>query len=1340
MTALVMSTILIVNNIAVIANATGEVYTVTVDTSQRSFVWPVPSSNGISSCFTDGRDHGAIDITAPIGSTIIASASGTVVDARGGCPHNYPKDEGCSCNGGSGNRVVIEHYINGRTYWTIYMHMSDIYVYNGQYVNQGDPIGTVGSTGSSGGYHCDFSIRINEIWGGISDRLDPGYYTRLRGSLVYTGTSPWCCLPYLESISRTGGGIIDIVVPSKPSLSIAAGTTTSKSAFSWNACSNADWYDVRVYKSDGTNIITTYKINGLSYSIDLPQGDYYATVHSVNSNGTYTGSDSVSFSVGLGLCEPTAVTSYNGHVYALYENKTYYDQAQSLADKMGGHLATITSESENNAVVSLMGNASQNGYWLDGTRSGDSWKWTTGESYSYSNWESGEPNNADGVENYMEIYKSGYWNDARSMTSWFKGFVLELDSLDINAIEEYNGHLYYRFDKDVNWTEANEYSKMLGGNLVSIADEKENDFVKSFIADGGIDYYWIGYVDSAKNRKFSWVTGESVGYENWNKETNEPNNTDKIEFWTMMYKNGLWNDATNKASNTGFVCEIDKKVKEISINEYPENTVYYLGDTIDLTGMSISVDYEVGESSIETSGFTANADMNTIGKQIATVTYKGKTAEFEIEVKCPKPEISLISKTDSSVELSWREIPIASEYAVIVNGGEKIRTSDTSYTITGLNVSTNYDIQVVAYEGATKLETADTVSVSTARRVTFSGNGTSDSPYLIGNTDDLICLSEMINDKLTNVHFKNCYYRQTSDINLSGTAFEPIGANTVFAGNYDGGQHIISGMNVESSSGYAGLFGKVGEPDNPIKLSEISNLVVHGNVNSSDSYAGGIAGMISNNTNIYQCGFYGDITSTEEAGGIAGRIEKGGVISSCYHNGTVNGSTAGGIVGQIIKSTDAGYDSFIVSSYHHNGKANGTRSGGICGFIDYVDNSQGIVSLYNNFYEKGSATYGISNGESADAKAVNHTVISAIGETLGAPFKDHEDSSRNNGCPVFVWELPMYKFNGSGTQDKPYLIRNKEELVQLSEYLNDPVYNSMFNKASYQQTADIDLKGIVWKPMAGNRTAAFNGTYDGACHIISNLTVNNDRFGGLFGYISVGTVKNLVINNGSITAKTTAGGITAQLGNGAVISQCAYNGTVSADVAGGLVGEAFDGSSINSSYCNGNITGKTAAGGIVGSATFRGAKANNCYHGEGSIKAESAGGIAGISNTDTAITNSYYIKGSASGTTINSDGTAVSDKLMKSLSDTLESPFSDSDKYPVFSWLETADSTIIKGDINYDTTVSVADAVLLQRYLLGAYSISEKQGKAADINSDNSVDVFDMVLMRRLLIKGGMNK
>lgn len=1005
---------------------------------------------------------------------------------------------------------------------------------------------------------------------------------------------------------------------------------------------------------------------------------------------------------------------------------------------MGGHLATITSQAENDTVASLMGSASINEYWIGGTREGSSWKWDTNEPYSYEHWSSGEPNNVDNVENYIVMNKSGYWNDERSSGTMYFGFILEIDSLDISATEEYNGHIYYRFDKGLNWTEANEYSKMLGGNLAVITSEEENEFVHNLIKDGSKDLYWIGLYDPDKTKSFKWVNDEEYSYNGWSKE--QPDCAGNSEFFGEMYRgNGKWNDDRNYTKGAeGFVCEIDKKVKSISIAAMPDKTEYYLGETIDLTGMSLKVKYEQGADSVETTGFTANADMNALGKQTVTVTYKGATVKYEINVKCPKPEISFISKTDSSFELSWREIPLASEYAVLVNGLESARTADSSCTVTGLNASTEYEVQVVAYDNNKVLESSEYAYITTARRITFSGAGNADNPYLIANSQDLVCLSEVINDKLTNVHFKNASYKQTNDINMNGISFEPIGNGTVFAGNYDGNCHEINNQNIDTTAEYAGLFGKIGEPESSV--SEISNLVVHGNVNSNQTYTGGIAGLISYNTNIYACAFYGEVSGVDIAGGIVGKIEKGGVISNCYHNGHVLAMTAGGICGQITKASEAGNDAFIVNSYHHNGIVEGyTNIGGICGFIDYVDNTQGIVSLYNNFYEKGSATYGIGNGESSDAKAVNHTVISAIGETLGAPFKDHEDGDRNNGCPVFVWELPMYKFSGNGTEKSPYLIRNKNELIQLADYLNDTVYSSMFNKAYYQQTADIDLSGVDWKAMSGYRTSGFNGVYDGGCHTVSNLTVTSGTLGGFFGYVSVGTIENLVIDNGNIKLTNgTAGGITAQLGNGAKIQNCAYNGNITADVSGGIVGEAFDGSTVNSSYSNGNVTGKTAAGGIVGSATFRGVKVNNVYHGEGIIKAESAGGIAGTSNINTAITNSYYIKGSATGNTLNEDGTAVSDKMMKSLADTLEAPFSDSEKYPVFSWLENANSKVLKGDINYDNTVSIADAVILQRYLLGAYSMSAKQAEAADINTDKYIDVFDMVLMRRILIQEGV--
>ena len=87
------------------------------------------------------KTHHGVDYAAPTGTPILASASGTVLIARGGW------------NGGYGNYVVIKHD-NGTK--TLYAHMSKIGTSAGARVSQGSVIGYVGNTGRSTGPHLHF--------------------------------------------------------------------------------------------------------------------------------------------------------------------------------------------------------------------------------------------------------------------------------------------------------------------------------------------------------------------------------------------------------------------------------------------------------------------------------------------------------------------------------------------------------------------------------------------------------------------------------------------------------------------------------------------------------------------------------------------------------------------------------------------------------------------------------------------------------------------------------------------------------------------------------------------------------------------------------------------------------------------------------------------------------------------------------------------------------------------------------------------------------------------------------------------------------------------------------
>lgn len=91
-----------------------------------------------------GRMHKGIDIAAPIGTPIIASANGTVISAGWN-------------NGGYGYLVEIQHQ-DGTI--TRYAHNSQILVTVGQSVSQSQAIALMGSTGRSTGSHCHFEIHL----------------------------------------------------------------------------------------------------------------------------------------------------------------------------------------------------------------------------------------------------------------------------------------------------------------------------------------------------------------------------------------------------------------------------------------------------------------------------------------------------------------------------------------------------------------------------------------------------------------------------------------------------------------------------------------------------------------------------------------------------------------------------------------------------------------------------------------------------------------------------------------------------------------------------------------------------------------------------------------------------------------------------------------------------------------------------------------------------------------------------------------------------------------------------------------------------------------------------
>lgn len=122
-------------------------------------------------------------------------------------------------------------------------------------------------------------------------------------------------------------------------------------------------------------------------------------------------------------------TTYKTSKYVLYQGKVSATYAKEYCEKLGGHLARITSVEENNAVQNLIGSFGK--CWIDGTNQDHegTWKFFNGQSMTYFNWASNQPDNSGGEQNHLAMYKNGSWDDlGNGTTSNIDGFVCEFDN------------------------------------------------------------------------------------------------------------------------------------------------------------------------------------------------------------------------------------------------------------------------------------------------------------------------------------------------------------------------------------------------------------------------------------------------------------------------------------------------------------------------------------------------------------------------------------------------------------------------------------------------------------------------------------------------------------------------------------------------------------------------------------------------------------------------------------------------------------------------------------------------------------------------------------------------
>lgn len=391
-----------------------------------------------------------------------------------------------------------------------------------------------------------------------------------------------CVSTSIVYIDRTAPTLTDIKVVEKDSKGYTVECKASDASGvdrvqfpTWTAKNDQDdiakdwWTNQAVRGTRVSGDTYQFRVNISEHNYEV--GSYVTHIYVYDKYGNYSCGRSGCV-VPLGLL-PQKIVKYGNSLLSLYNENYSWDEMKTLSGKLQSKLAEVEDAKKQQVITNLVSDQIRQYYYIGGSQAGKGqpWKWQSGSSVTYTNWDAAQPDCAGNSEFYMAAIRGhGRWNDMPS-SYIYSGFILETPLNLKPAAEITYGNKVYRFyTAGIPYALAERYCEELGGNLVKIESEEKNNVIAQKVKELNKTFY-IGASDEKEEGKFVWRDGSAVTYTNWSQ--NEPNNSADCggENYVQMYANGKWNDYTGQSVDVGFIGEFDKTPTATS-TPAPSNT------------------------------------------------------------------------------------------------------------------------------------------------------------------------------------------------------------------------------------------------------------------------------------------------------------------------------------------------------------------------------------------------------------------------------------------------------------------------------------------------------------------------------------------------------------------------------------------------------------------------------------------------------------------------------------------------------------------------------------------------------------------------------------------------
>ena len=107
-----------------------------------------------------------------------------------------------------------------------------------------------------------------------------------------------------------------------------------------------------------------------------------------------------------------------GHTYQRFDGSMTWDDAKTYCERLGGHLATINSTTEQDFIRTLIADGNRHIYWLGGERNSNSWHWLTDAPFAFTNWSESPPSHKEGQDEKLIMYRTSPSDETIRPGTW----------------------------------------------------------------------------------------------------------------------------------------------------------------------------------------------------------------------------------------------------------------------------------------------------------------------------------------------------------------------------------------------------------------------------------------------------------------------------------------------------------------------------------------------------------------------------------------------------------------------------------------------------------------------------------------------------------------------------------------------------------------------------------------------------------------------------------------------------------------------------------------------------------------------------------------------------------